>query len=1157
MSISFFDHLTIYLSKNDFSQIFYLIKTNQSYISKLSTQEKDQILNQVSLTQKNQINGLYAASIHILLSLTPDFKTITELLHAATSNELHTKSTLHSTFSVILHGLASAIKTRSLTESALLVTLTPALLILNSMAETLHGSASSIVTLAWRYYNSLIPQLLQDIVLSFISATLFRATSVISTVSVMPLSATTVIALQIGGDYNVSMNNSQQFVNTLLHGLQNQSSSHNFLSFFGNDLLLLATDPHFPSAAIILQCLIHAILPPLIHNSLTPQLRHSALDLIAQTVSLFNTENQLLKSQNENLSSSAQEICGICGNTFSHTEALHWTNVPSGICGVCYSKELINDFWKKLTGREADNTVFIQQSILCIATTSLVNDTLNTMNSQENKDIVSFIDSYRLLCSCFSNKNEINKRYLEEQMGWNPQQHFISNGVNLIEIIGRFAPINHEQYLQTIINTCLNCIIRLTGDSQAMMRARSLKGLASVVKSNGELLNFPVIQSVIVNRLRDKSAAVREGALELISQRINTNEVNAVVERLFDVSISVRKKAVKIVLNHLKSLIPLPGSAAEPLLKHEAKKILKEVFIPVTHEKIKLLVKVVDHECIEAVDGLVQNFNATQYNMLLDYLINNLTSDDFSRIVMLLKTTAHDTVSKLRIAEKLSVLIAYIGDANEEDIQINNKISVIDLIIKIVPSLQMGKAEELLIKKLVRQLLQFILSTSNSLLLTVSVQCFVQCQLKLNAIEQLGDFCVQWLKLSSTLSVRHRALNILSAFFKCVDVSKTQSLKNYFPQQDKPITVELFNLFIAPKNSTKQDLILTLTSVFSLLHQYPGLYLHFQTIRNYVTVYISKTLTVVYDELTTSTLSLLHSLLTTSTTDDLSALQTTLAQNHLEQLQALLLHQNLQVRHKTLLVIQAIISSGLVNPITLIPYIIALLTDTSSVNAAGALSTLRLLAERHTSLIAARFLDGVDCSVQLKNVYVMTTLPHPFTTVFTFFNTQQRKQVINSLVSKITTLLGNKLSGKDMVKTIFLIETVTLLQYNKTSEVQNIVQPLLRIISVELPEIRHSIKKNIQLNKKKKKGDVVKLVVGVFAASAAKFLMNFYNLSNDNQNDISTSIADLPIENHPFAFTSSFQVEDVFEDQKVFNSFWVFSKRIVKGDYIDYHHQDK
>ena len=252
---------------------------------------------------------------------------------------------------------------------------------------------------------------------------------------------------------------------------------------------------------------------------------------------------------------------------------------------------------------------------------------------------------------------------------------------------------------------------------------------------------------------------------------------------------------------------------------------------------------------------------------------------------------------------------------------------------------------------LVSCLVDFVYHTESIPLLTLSVRCLVVSLLRLKEETRLGEFCVQFLCFAQTEQARLRAYIVLAILFKHCDVQHTTPLKKLFDVSSGPIPLQIFNRILQDKTPTP-ELMAKKASVlfFSLLHQYPGLYLQLEAPRHFYTVYITKTLTLIHTHLTSSTLVLLIDLFSSSTTtDDLSTLQATLAQHHTSSFLPLLSNQSLLLRSKALFLVSLIVKKGLTNPLDLISPLISLLYDSFPLNVSTSLSLLLLLNEKHTS----------------------------------------------------------------------------------------------------------------------------------------------------------------------------------------------------------------
>ncbi|BFU23998.1 HEAT repeat domain containing protein [Entamoeba histolytica HM-1:IMSS-B] len=1124
-----------------------LMINNTTFFNESAQEQKQALIQLIPLIQNNNLSSLCACGIHCVINQNVDYNTISEILHSATSEHLFEKSEYHSIFRLVLKGLIDGMQSKSLTESNVLMTLTPILLFLSNDIQPLHLTSTEVLVSAWKNYPSLIPQIVQDICIALSTSTAPRSKSIVNCECV-PLDAALIIALQCNGDLKQTTILGTQFIRSFFGTLQS-TASPSLLNTFTLDLISLSSTVEFPSALLILQLLINVLLNQLVHNNFNSAIRNIGIDVLSQICCFFTQPTVSFID-----SKKMQEVCNSCGCDFVQTEAVQWSSVPQGMCGKCYVKDLINDFWKRLAGRQIDETWFIREVILARAS-------------------ITTPEAYKVLCGIFERmidpEDEKNKQIIETQIGWEePASHFIIGGVSIPESINKFIPFDRYSYLsivipefKTILEMCINCLLKMTTDSQALVRSRSLKGILSLIKLSEDLSKRNVVQKIIISRLRDKAASVRESALDLIAVQLETKEVNEVVDRLFDISVSVRKKAVKIVLHHIKEMISTPESHAIDLLKRifliasrpdrqndreEAKRILREVFIPLDSKKISLLIDVTETEYLEAISQLLDNFNAIQMQQLQEYLLNQLASDKFNKIILVLKATAKDNTTKSRICSKLSLLLSYISQ--EDIIQTNN---VLELMVIIIPTLTVNKADEIVLKKISTTTMSLTFTATNPSMISLSVKCFIETELKKNEIERVGEFCVQFMNLSQNVQVRQRALSVLAVLFRSIDISNTNALKQLFPAGDKPIPVELFNKLLLVKSQTNVALICQMNAIFGLLQQYPGLYIQYESIKNYFTVYISKTLQTNHEQLCGSTLSLLNDLFEAISTDELSVLQMTLAQQHTKELISLLKSINALIRYRALTLASSIIKKGLINPIELISSLIALVTDKTQLTSSNSISLLRLIGEKHSSLILCRFSEGVTEGYQLRgNEHLLSRIPHPLSSIYTMFTLTQRKNVITTLTKRYIDALENMITIKEIYQQLFVLETLVLLQYTKSTELILIIQPLKRINGTVLPDIRDIIKKRQKDGKNISPDLIAQLVACVFTTVCTKFLIDYYNFNEESSNDpLNAQIADLQDENNPFIIAGFKYLDKVFTDAQTFGEYWKYSKKIMDGEY--------
>lgn len=106
--------------------------------------------------------------------------------------------------------------------------------------------------------------------------------------------------------------------------------------------------------------------------------------------------------------------------------------------------------------------------------------------------------------------------------------------------------------LATVTSSVIVLLVRVATESSPQLRIKALRGLVSVLETNGEFVGRPGFIDFVVGKLTDPAVMVRDVALELLSKCLDTsklvemNLLDKIAPRLDDSSTSVRKRVLRL-----------------------------------------------------------------------------------------------------------------------------------------------------------------------------------------------------------------------------------------------------------------------------------------------------------------------------------------------------------------------------------------------------------------------------------------------------------------------------------------------------------------------------------------------------------------------------------------------------------------------------------
>jgi len=119
--------------------------------------------------------------------------------------------------------------------------------------------------------------------------------------------------------------------------------------------------------------------------------------------------------------------------------------------------------------------------------------------------------------------------------------------------------LNQERTLSQQVGTLIRRLLGMLDDSSISVRASGVRAIGSVLYVDPNIIDFPLLKIALKERVTDAGTMVRTTTLDVMGQIIAVNSTLAVeyyqiiLDRLNDVGVSVRKRAITIVRDLVKS----------------------------------------------------------------------------------------------------------------------------------------------------------------------------------------------------------------------------------------------------------------------------------------------------------------------------------------------------------------------------------------------------------------------------------------------------------------------------------------------------------------------------------------------------------------------------------------------------------------------------
>jgi cohesin loading factor subunit SCC2 len=119
--------------------------------------------------------------------------------------------------------------------------------------------------------------------------------------------------------------------------------------------------------------------------------------------------------------------------------------------------------------------------------------------------------------------------------------------------------LNQEHTLSQQVGTLIRRLLGMLDDSSISVRASGVRAIGSLLHVDPNIIDFPLLKTALKERVTDAGTMVRATTLDVMGQIISANSSLAleyyqvILDRLNDVGVSVRKRAITIVRDLVKN----------------------------------------------------------------------------------------------------------------------------------------------------------------------------------------------------------------------------------------------------------------------------------------------------------------------------------------------------------------------------------------------------------------------------------------------------------------------------------------------------------------------------------------------------------------------------------------------------------------------------
>ncbi|KAK1438915.1 hypothetical protein QVD17_04727 [Tagetes erecta] len=385
----------------------------------------------------------------------------------------------------------------------------------------------------------------------------------------------------------------QRFANAKTQ-IQEASEFRNMLENLVMDLLETLNLPEYPASTHILEVLCVLLLQNAGLKSKDINARTTAIDILGTVAARLKREAVICKKEKfwivqELLGgddidiSYPDDACSVCFDTkiekplvqcegcerLFHVDCLgireHEVSGSNWLCQLCLCRKQLNSLhsYCKVQGRDEGNHTHkkSKSDTADITNLEIVQQMLlNYLQDSGSAEDVHIFTRWFYICMWYKEDPDSQEKFLyylarlkskEIVRGsWMNSSLLTRSSVKKIAL----ALGQHSSFSRGF-DRILHLLLASLREGSPVIRARALKAVSAIVEADPEVLGDKYVQTAVEGRFCDSAISVREAALDLVGKYIASHPNVAVryygkvAERVKDTGVSVRKRAIKIILD--------------------------------------------------------------------------------------------------------------------------------------------------------------------------------------------------------------------------------------------------------------------------------------------------------------------------------------------------------------------------------------------------------------------------------------------------------------------------------------------------------------------------------------------------------------------------------------------------------------------------------
>lgn len=119
--------------------------------------------------------------------------------------------------------------------------------------------------------------------------------------------------------------------------------------------------------------------------------------------------------------------------------------------------------------------------------------------------------------------------------------------------------LNQERILPQQIGILIRRLLGMLDDASITVRAAGVRAIGNILFIDPNIIDFPLLKRALMERVTDTGTMVRATAIDVLGQQISLNSTSSleyyhiILDRLNDVGVSVRKRAITIIQDLVRS----------------------------------------------------------------------------------------------------------------------------------------------------------------------------------------------------------------------------------------------------------------------------------------------------------------------------------------------------------------------------------------------------------------------------------------------------------------------------------------------------------------------------------------------------------------------------------------------------------------------------